>query len=213
MSTKDAEIPGDLSQKSGYHHGRLKDALIDAAYALIAEKGPEGFTLAEACRHAGVSAGAPYRHFADRAALVEAVAQRGFTILDERIETARDTHPPGSAKSIAAMGEAYIRFAEKERALFRLMFGRYFDPQEAHEARDAGLRCAAALFEAVEAWMREHQVSGIRVQDVALPVWTLVHGAASLHIDGELDVVAGPVDTEALVERAMLAMLAGLSGS
>ena len=80
--------------RRGYHHGRLKDALIEAARALIAENGPAGFTLAEAAKRVGVTGAAPYRHFADRNALIGELARRGFEIFGENLARAWDDGRP-----------------------------------------------------------------------------------------------------------------------
>src|SRR5437773_11673714 len=80
--------------RRGYHHGNLREALIQAALDLIAKKGPAGFTFADAARSAGVSAAAPYRHFRDRDALIADVARRGFELFAAHLEHAWDERRP-----------------------------------------------------------------------------------------------------------------------
>src|SRR5947208_3220696 len=107
--------------RAGYHHGNLKEALIAAARRLIAEHGPSGFSLNEASRTAGVSASAPYRHFRDRNALIEATAEEGFRLFRERLEASA----AGSADAYDAlcrMGAAYYGFAMDEPGFYQAMF-------------------------------------------------------------------------------------------
>lgn len=210
MATEPDASHTQSERKGGYHHGQLREALIDAAHHLIAEGGPEGFTLADTCRAAGVSTAAPYRHFADRGALLQAVAARGFAMLAERTRAARDAGPKGSVESIVGMGRAYVGFAADEPTLFKLMFGRHPDVQPEGTQHVAGKGCFTVLLEAVAAWIERHEQDGLTVMDVALPLWTIVHGTSYLLIDRDFDATAPGTDADALVERATVAMLAGL---
>ena len=202
-------ISEEAPKKSGYHHGHLRKALIEAAHSLIAEQGPEDFTLAEASRRAGVSTAAPYRHFTDRSALIEAVAARGFTQLTERLRSARDRHPAGSVRSIIEMGQAYVAFAADEPALFRLMFARHRVAPPAEEASSEGGACFQVLLEAVAAWLQETKGDQAQLLPVAMPLWTIVHGTSHLLIDHDFDKVAPGTDVDELVARATKAFLAG----
>ena len=200
----------ETAKKSSYHHGHLREALLEAAHHLIAERGPEDFTLAEACRRAGVSTAAPYRHFADRGALIQAVAARGFTQLTERLKTARDRHPQGSVESIVSMGQAYVAFAAHEPAVFRLMFGRHkMRLPSSEQAMAEGAGCFHVLLEAVAAWLTRTGGEVARQLDVAVPLWTIVHGTSHLLIDRDFDHVAPGTDVDQLVARATEAFLAG----
>src|SRR5215470_12485268 len=105
------------AKDSRYHHGDLRSALVDAAIALIAERGVRGFSLAEASRRVGVTTAAPYRHFADREGLLAAVAVRALNVFAAMLAAvAPDTDPP--ARRLAAMAGAYVRFAAEQRPLF-----------------------------------------------------------------------------------------------
>ncbi len=199
------------TKRMRYHHGQLREALIDAAHQLINLHGPEGFSLAQACRLAGVSTAAPYRHFTDRGDLVNAVASEGFAWLQERTQAARDAHRPGSVESIVAMGKAYVAFAADEPAVFKLMFGRHPDVQPEGEAHIAGGPCFQVLLDAVDAWIERSGASVDHTLDVALPLWTIVHGTAYLLIDHDFDAVAPGTDTERLIERSTVAFLRGLT--
>src|SRR4030081_919221 len=113
---------GGRSGSRGYHHGNLKEALIRAALELIAQKGPAGFTFAEAARWAGVSPAAPYRHFRDRDELLASVALRGFEQLPAALPRARDDGRPPPFKAFERVGKAYLEFARTEPALYSAMF-------------------------------------------------------------------------------------------
>ena len=197
-------------RKGSYHHGDLRGALIDAAHTLLRDKGPEGFTLADACRLAGVSTAAPYRHFADRGALIMAVAERGFGMLRERTATARDSHPAGTEESIVAMGQAYVAFATDEPAVFKLMFGAHPDVQPVGKAHADGRPCFQVLLDAVDAWIARNGLTGMGTLDVALPLWTIVHGTSYLQIDKDFRAVSPGTDINDLIRRTTLATLKGL---
>ncbi len=200
-------------QKTAYHHGDLRQALVTAAQRLIGEHGPEGFTLADACRLAGVSTAAPYRHFTDRAALVAAVATEGFAELAARIRAAMEAHPAGSEQGIVAMGQAYVRFAADRPAVFKLMFGRHPAVQHDHKAPPEGGACFGVLAEATHAWMARVDMEGRSYLDVALPLWTIVHGVSYLLIDNDLAAVAPGSDAYHLVAETTLATLSGLAAT
>jgi AcrR family transcriptional regulator len=102
--------------RRGYHHGNLREALIRAALNLIAEKGPAGFTFADAARSAGVSSAAPYRHFRDRQALLADVARRGFELFEERLDRAWGEGRPDPFVAFENVGRAYLAFAREEPA-------------------------------------------------------------------------------------------------
>src|SRR3984957_6457964 len=106
----------------GYHHGNLKEALLEAALRLIAEKGPAGFTFADAARLAGVSPAAPYRHFRDRDELLSSIAQRGFEQFEAALTAAWDDGRPDTVTAFERVGKAYLAFAREEPAFYSAMF-------------------------------------------------------------------------------------------
>src|ERR1700760_4177105 len=110
------------SGRRGYHHGNLREALIDAAVELIATKGPAGFTIAEAARLAGVSPAAPYRHFRDADALLAEVALRGYDRFAERLARAWNGGRPEAVRAFEDLGRAYLAFAREEPAYYAAMF-------------------------------------------------------------------------------------------
>src|ERR1700756_3450685 len=115
-----------VSRRDSYHHGDLKRALTSAALSLVAEKGPKGFTLTEAARRAGVSAAAPYRHFADKAELLAAVAEQGFGDLHADLVAAVDVASDPRARVIE-LGRAYVRWAVAHPDHYQVMFGAEID--------------------------------------------------------------------------------------
>jgi AcrR family transcriptional regulator len=106
----------------GYHHGNLKEALLQAALDLIAQKGPGGFTFAEAARSAGVSPAAPYRHFRDRDELLASIAERGFNQFEAALNAAWDDGRPDTPTAFERLGRAYLQFARDEPASYSAMF-------------------------------------------------------------------------------------------
>src|SRR5258708_1547307 len=106
----------------GYHHGNLKEALLQAALGLIAEKGAAGFTFADAARMAGVSPAAPYRHFRDRDELLSSIAQRGFEQFEAALTEAWDDGRPDTVTAFERVGKAYLAFAREEPAFYSAMF-------------------------------------------------------------------------------------------
>src|SRR5580698_5248857 len=106
----------------GYHHGNLKEALLQAALRLIAEKGPAGFTIADAARVAGVSPAAPYRHFRDREELLANVALRGFAQFEAELARAWNGGVPDTFTAFERVGRAYLNFARTEPAYYAAMF-------------------------------------------------------------------------------------------
>ena len=110
------------SGRRGYHHGNLREALIEAALELIGSKGPAGFTIAEAARLAGVSPAAPYRHFRDAEALLAEVALRGYELFAERLTKAWNGGRPEPVRAFEDLGRAYLAFARQEPAYYAAMF-------------------------------------------------------------------------------------------
>src|SRR5262249_56864378 len=112
-----------VQRKAHYHHGELREALISATRQLVEQRGAENFTLADACRVAGVTTAAPYRHFRGKQEILEEIASRGFEELSKRSMAMLAQKGEGTLEGIVAMGQAYVAFAVEETALFRLMFG------------------------------------------------------------------------------------------
>jgi AcrR family transcriptional regulator len=195
----------------GYHHGNLKEALIRAALELIAQKGPAGFTFAEAARFAGVSPAAPYRHFRDRDDLMADVARRGFGQFEAALAQAWNEGRPDAFTAFDRLGKAYLQFARSEPAYYSAMFEAGVPPESGPELRDAGERAFAVLRRASEQLVATAPASGRPpVLMVALHIWALSHGIASLFGRGDAARRALPMPTEDLFEAAVLIYLRGL---
>jgi len=195
----------------GYHHGNLKEALVRAALALIAEKGPAGFTFADAARWAGVSPAAPYRHFRDRDALLANVALQGFERFAAMLATAWNGGKPDVLTAFDNLGKAYLAFARAEPAYYSAMFeaGVALDTDPA--LRAASERAFAVLRAAAERLVAMMPAPGRPpALMVALHIWSMTHGIASLFARGDAARRALPMPPEELLEAAVLIYLRGL---
>jgi AcrR family transcriptional regulator len=195
----------------GYHHGNLREALIRAALELIAQKGPAGFTFAEAARWAGVSPAAPYRHFRDRDELLANVALRGFRQFEAALAKAWDGGRPDTSAAFDRLGRAYLEFARGEPALYSAMFEGGVPLGSNPELREASDRAFAVLRQAAEK-LSAQAPPGARPPAlmVALHIWAMTHGIASLFGRGDSARRALPMSAEELLEAQMLIYLRGL---
>jgi AcrR family transcriptional regulator len=184
---------------------------VAAATALITERGPEGFSLREVARRARVSEAAPYWHFADKEALLAAVAEQGFiglaatmTQVQERVKTPR--------RRLAELGVAYVRFALAHPSHLRIMFGPEIRDKTAHPALHAAAeRAFALLVRAVADAQRAGQVRSGNPKDLAVSAWSLGHGLSALLIDDQLSSrVRTQRDAEILAGRVSHLLLVGL---
>jgi AcrR family transcriptional regulator len=195
----------------GYHHGNLKETLIRAALDLIARKGPSGFTFAEAARFAGVSPAAPYRHFRDRDELLANVALRGFTLFEGALTRAWNGGAPDPFAAFERMGRAYLEFARTEPAYYSAMFEAGVALDVSPELRDAGERAFAAIRGAAEGLVALIPASNRPPAFmVALHVWAMAHGIASLFGRGDAGRRKVPMSPEELLEAGVLVYLRGL---
>jgi AcrR family transcriptional regulator len=195
----------------GYHHGNLKEALVRAALDLIAQKGPAGFTFADAARWAGVSPAAPYRHFRDRDALLADVARRGFEEFTAALTRAWNDGQPDVLAAFDRLGKAYLDFAKREPAYYAAMFEAGVSADSDPALREAGDRAFGVLRAAAE-----KLVTLMPAKDrppalmVALHVWSMTHGIASLFGRGDAARRPLPMAPEELLEAAVLVYLRGL---
>ncbi len=185
--------------KAKYHHGDLREALVQASYDLVVMKGAENFTLAEACRLAGVSTAAPYKHFKDRDEVLALIVARGFDRMSEQSMRAVEAAGVGTLAGIIAMGRAYVRFAVENENLFRLMFGQHPVVKTDEDVVGEGMGCFSKVIEQVAIYCDRNAVAG-DPNEIAVRLWTFVHGASSLLIDGDYAVVVPDLDVDALLE-------------
>jgi AcrR family transcriptional regulator len=171
-----------VTAKAAYHHGDLRAQLIAAATELVETHGPDGFSVAEAARRAGVSTAAPYKHFKDRDAVLRGVVSAAMDRLRHAMETAASRFPSGSLEAVAAIGQAYVNFAKAEPGLFRLVFGLTEGHENAPDLLEKGQGCFAVVARAV-AERLDQPLQAADVQRRAYLLWSFVHGHSFLTID------------------------------
>jgi AcrR family transcriptional regulator len=178
MSTSESGTP--------YHHGNLRQALLDSAREILTEDGVTKLSLRGVARHAGVSQTAPYRHFKDKAALLAALATEGFRDLTQAL-TWQGAGREGSAARMAAMGRGYVGFATQNKAIFLLMFGPEIPDKGAYPELCAEADAAFAVLANTTADGTAKAGGAARgAPEAALAAWSLVHGLATLLNDGQI---------------------------
>jgi AcrR family transcriptional regulator len=201
------KIPEPSSeQRDTYHHGDLKRALTKAALGLVKEKGPKGFTLREVARRAGVSAAAPYRHFADKADLLAAVATQGFVQFHETLSAvATETSDPH--ERMVNMARAYVHWAITHPDYYQAMFGAETDKSDHPELLTAGARAFDNLLESIIQCQSAKILPKGDPLEIAGPTWSLLHGISTLSIGQDLAHVGIGDDPQDLAERSLTALL------
>jgi len=189
--------------KSGYHHGDLRAALIDAGLQLTRTGGPEALTIREATRRVGVSPNAAYRHFADREALLSAVSTAIQLQMAARMRAS--VRRRGSSELLRAVGIGYIKFALDEPGWFAVAF---FGAGQFNETASAAPYLA--LVEALDAIVEAGVLSPERREGAEWPCWSAVHGFAELALHGPLR-GASRREVEVLAQRTVDDIIAGLT--
>lgn len=196
--------------KRGYHHGNLRQALVEAALDLIAERGPLGFTMAEAAKAADVSAAAPYRHFTGRDELIAEIALQGYEIFADLLEFAYADGQPSVYAAFEAVGRAYLAFARKYPGHYVAMFESGVAPGQntdlaraADRANAVLLRAAAALSERIPPDRRPPPAM------FAAHITAMSHGIVELYARGRPG-ARGPFTPEQLLETGVGIYLRGL---
>ena len=177
--------------KRRYHHGNLEAVLLRAAGKILEKEGVEALGLRELARRAGVSHSAPYRHFAEREALLAALAAEGFAMLDAAQR---------AAGGLRAMGEAYVAFALEHPQRFRLMFGGRIPIARHACLREVATKTFDALAGALAARLPEARGAG----DASIAAWALVHGLAQLVLGERIGMAARRGRSEAAFVRDVL---------
>lgn len=187
-----------------YHHGALREALVQATESLLAERGAEGFSLREVARRAGVSPAAPAYHFGDAAGLLTAVASLGFESLARALEAGDASGGADAMAALRGQGLAYVRFALSHPGRFRLMFrqGKLHDDatllrhaDAAHEVLARGV-CRGFGLASIEQMGEQHL-------NAVAALWSLVHGYAHLAIAGKFEPYAAEAGLETFVQRSL----------
>ena len=196
----------DPTLRRGYHHGDLKQALMNVAEDLLAEKGPAGFTLADAARRAGVSPAAPYRHFPDREALLAEVARRGFQEFATRLAATLNAEATGPG-GFSGMGTAYLAFAQERPGAYAAMFNspaRQIDAALQQTGSDAFQLLVAGISRAYG----RQAPPGADMTQLALQIWAVSHGVATLAASGRMQGILGS-SPEAVLTSAVSALIEG----
>ena len=191
-----------------YHHGALRQALIDATEALLAEKGADGFSLREVARRAGVSPAAPAHHFGDAAGLLTAVATLGFEELTRSLESGVAAGGDDARAALREQGVQYVRFAMRYPGRFRLMFR----PGKLHDDADLDRHAGAAFEVLAQGVRRAFGLAAARQMSAAhwnavTALWSLVHGFAHLVIAGKFGMLCGADSIEGFTERNLRPIL------
>ena len=196
--------------RRGYHHGSLRDALIEAGRILIAERGVAGVTLSEAARRVGVTAAATYRHFTDRDDLIGELARRGFDLFALKLDTAFDAGRPDAFRALERMGETYLAFAREEPGLYAAMFANAaaLDAPGPGAAAD---RALDVLRKAAAAVLRATGRPDTDPKPLAFRIWAFSHGVATLTLAGYLTPESGGDPRQTLIDgvRGMIVDAAG----
>ena len=204
-SSKSGESGTAKAVKKAYHHGALREALVEAAARLASERGVASLSLRETARRAGVSQAAPYHYFADKSALLAAVAEQGFRLFDAMQAAAHEQSPDDPTERLQALGVAYVRFALDKPHYFRVMFR----PHLVEHAKYPGLHEVSRgaferLVESTRAARLAHGHDDSDPLTAATLMWSVPHGLATLFLDGPISEGTSPRALEALARAATL---------
>jgi AcrR family transcriptional regulator len=201
-----------VREKSGYHHGDLREALLSAAEELLAEEGLQGLTLRACARRAGVSHAAPKHHFRDAAELLSEVSARGFDRLTGLLREAREAAGDDPAERLLGVATTYVAFARRYPALFRLMFRWDALAAEHQMLVEAAGRTFAEMTNAITVQRGDPDVTADTLQarieerglqnDVLIG-WSHIHGYAQLLLEGQLSGFAAEEGEDAFIERTL----------
>jgi len=196
--------------KRGYHHGNLRQALVNATLDLIREKGPQGFTMAEAAKAAGVSPAAPYRHFSGKEAMIAEAAREGFEIFADLMEHADQDGAPSALAAFEATGRTYLAFAQKYPGHYIAMFESGLRINANPDLAHASERAMAVLARAAERLLaRLPAAQRPPASMVTQHIWAMSHGVVELFARGAPGARA-PYSPEDLLESGIGIYLRGL---
>ncbi|MGB7339580.1 MAG: TetR/AcrR family transcriptional regulator [Phototrophicaceae bacterium] len=173
------------SKNDAYHHGNLRDSLIDAAIDILTTQRAGDIKMREIGRMVGVSPSAAYRHFSDKSALLAAIAERGFNELAHHLEMIRQTTYESSGIQFEQVGKAYIIYAVEHAAQYRLMYGNEAVRQDEHPTLAIAARqMSRQVYQMVKVCQEDGLVKGDKPRQIMQTIWAATHGAAMLVIDG-----------------------------
>lgn len=207
----DGVSPRKTDAPAAYHHGNVPAAVAEAALDLIAEKGIDAFTLREAARRIGITHGAVYRHFADKRALLAAIAEDGFNRLAEGIEKKVARAGDDALERLKALAVAYLQFAMSNRACYFVMFGPRLNPDGKFPGLEqAVMRALHDLKGEVERGLQAGHIHGPDARTVAMTIWSMAHGYTMLLLNGRI-YTKGPKETERFFLSLLEPLLKGLA--
>lgn len=170
-----------------YHHGNLRRALVEAALPLLAKNGVASLSLRETAKAAGVSHAAPYRHFRDKDALLEAIAAAGYARLMQACQQAERRFPDDPRKQLVEAGMAYLLLSVENPEIIRLMFGGVFALDSCgDELKQAALNAFQSLRQIVQNGQKAGIYRKAETMDLTLASWSMVHGLSMLIVSGPL---------------------------
>jgi len=196
--------------RCNYHHGDLRNALIVAAAELIERDGTLEFSMAEAAARAGVSAAAPYRHFADKEELLRAVRELAILGLGYAVSETVSQYPEGSLEGILAGGHMYLGYARDKRAFFSLMWEDRGDMAERRENVSEEHGGFMVLVDLVRAFCEANGHASVNSLHLATQIWSMGHGIATLEANQLLDLFDRSIQPETLLDQSVRTMLAGV---
>ena len=200
-----------MAERQSYHHGNLREALVEAAVYLIEKNGPQAFTLAEAARRAGVSAAAPYRHFKGRDDLLEEVARRGFIAFAEKVNAAWDDGKPNPLLALARVGNCYLEFASDSPGYYTAMFESNVAVVSNPDLWETSERAFSVLVRGAELLSERLPIEERPpARMVANHIWALSHGVVELFARNK-NYSRTPVSPEDMLGSAVLIYLRGLN--
>lgn len=182
-------------EKAGYHHGDLRAGLIEATRRLVEEKGQEGFSVSDACKLAGVSTAAPYKHFKDKNEMLVAMVLEGMARHRANMLASIEDIPEGSPMRLKALGKEYVTFALTEPGVFRLKFGGYTDRLEDERLQAYGEETFGFVLREVAKCIGESGVTD-EVRKRGFMLWSFVHGLSFLLYDKKLSDLGGEVSLD-----------------
>lgn len=190
------------AKRDRYHHGALRTALIESSIELLAERGIQGFSIAEVSRRLGVAPAAPYRHFADRDELLAAVAVRASEFLHERL--ARATATGSAPERLAAAAREYVHFSIDERSLFQALFAAGLDKSQHPDLQLAAQTVGAVFLTPAMTVCEGDEKAAVRLTSA---IAAMAHGHAVLLLEGSF-----ATDGPAAANQAAAATLALVAG-
>jgi AcrR family transcriptional regulator len=176
-----------MPSKKTYHHGDLKNALIQSGVKILAKEGVAGLSLRKVAKKAGVSHAAPYAHFHDKQALIAAISADGLRRLYEQMSLVVDAYPNKPAKQLTEGAKAYLHFAQEHPDQFRIMFSGVIESEKDHpDYVEMSIKSYQRVIRIVEACQAQGVLRSESAEALGVALWSVVHGLTMLLIEGQL---------------------------